>query len=125
MHFHMPKPIHGWRQFMGEVGIIVLGVLIALAAEQIVHDFNEKRKTEEAQERIKDELGTSLGLGVERIAVSPCVQNRLRTLATELDAGRQDWTQFIYRPVGKVNTALSEVYHSPSRVWIDDASSPW
>jgi hypothetical protein len=32
MHFHLPKPLHGWREFAGEVGIIVLGVLIALGA---------------------------------------------------------------------------------------------
>lgn len=36
MHFHMPKPLHGWREFAGEVGIIVIGVLIALGAEQVV-----------------------------------------------------------------------------------------
>ena len=29
MHLHLPKPLHGWRAFVGEVGIIVLGVLIA------------------------------------------------------------------------------------------------
>ena len=29
MHFHLPKPLHGWREFVGEVGIIVIGVLIA------------------------------------------------------------------------------------------------
>jgi len=23
MHFHLPKPLHGWREFAGEVGIIV------------------------------------------------------------------------------------------------------
>ena len=32
MHIHLPKPLHGWRAFVGEVGIIVLGVLIALGA---------------------------------------------------------------------------------------------
>ena len=32
MHISVPKPLHGWRQFTGEVGIIVIGVLIALAA---------------------------------------------------------------------------------------------
>ncbi len=26
MHFHLPKPLHGWREFVGEVGIIVVGV---------------------------------------------------------------------------------------------------
>jgi hypothetical protein len=36
MHFHLPKPLHGWREFTGEVGIIVIGVLIALGAQQVV-----------------------------------------------------------------------------------------
>ena len=38
MHFHLPKPLHGWREFVGEVGIIVIGVLIALGAQQVVED---------------------------------------------------------------------------------------
>jgi hypothetical protein len=36
MRFRLPKPLHGWRAFVGEVGIIVVGVLIALGAEQAV-----------------------------------------------------------------------------------------
>jgi hypothetical protein len=34
MHFHLPKPLHGWREFAGEVEIIVLGVLIASSASE-------------------------------------------------------------------------------------------
>jgi hypothetical protein len=30
MEIHKPKPVHGWRDFAKEVGIIVLGVLSAL-----------------------------------------------------------------------------------------------
>jgi len=26
MHVHLPKSLHGWRAFAGEVGIIVMGV---------------------------------------------------------------------------------------------------
>ena len=33
------KPLRGWREFSGEVGIIVLGVLIALGAQQVVQDI--------------------------------------------------------------------------------------
>ena len=40
MHFHLPKPLHGWRELIGEVGIIVVGVLIALSAEQLVEGWN-------------------------------------------------------------------------------------
>ncbi len=39
MHFHLPKPMHGWRAFAGEVGVIVLGVLIALAGQQVAQSF--------------------------------------------------------------------------------------
>jgi hypothetical protein len=37
MHFHLPGPLHGWREFAGEVGIIVLGVLIVLQQLNAIH----------------------------------------------------------------------------------------
>ena len=43
MHFHLPKPLHGWREFWGEVGIIVIGVLIALGAQQVVESARDRR----------------------------------------------------------------------------------
>jgi drug/metabolite transporter (DMT)-like permease len=42
MHFRLPKPLHGWREFAGEVGIIVIGVLIALGAEQFVGKIHQR-----------------------------------------------------------------------------------
>ena len=36
MDIHKPKPWHGWREFLKEYVIIVVGVLTALAAEQAV-----------------------------------------------------------------------------------------
>ena len=33
LHIHRPKPLHGWSEFAGEAGIIVIGVLIARGAE--------------------------------------------------------------------------------------------
>jgi hypothetical protein len=44
MHVHLPKPQHGWRAFAGEVGIIVIGVLIALGVEQIASAVREPRE---------------------------------------------------------------------------------
>jgi hypothetical protein len=34
MHIHLPKPLHGWREFVGEVGIIAIGMPIAPGAAQ-------------------------------------------------------------------------------------------
>jgi hypothetical protein len=49
MHVHLPKPMHGWRAFAGEVGIIVLGVLIALGAEQVVQTIHERGEARDAK----------------------------------------------------------------------------
>ena len=56
MHFHLPKPLHGWRQFAGEVGIIVLGVLIALAAESMVEDWQWRHKVAVVRQSLVGEL---------------------------------------------------------------------
>jgi hypothetical protein len=54
MHFHLPKPLHGWREFVGEVGIIVIGVPIALAAEQVVEaSYVETQERKSASAFIK------------------------------------------------------------------------
>jgi hypothetical protein len=36
MDIHKPKPIHNFREFLSEIGVIVCGVLIALILEQAV-----------------------------------------------------------------------------------------
>ena len=41
---HNRHPVRGWRDFLKEVGIIVLGVLIALGAEQAAVAIQEARK---------------------------------------------------------------------------------
>ncbi len=56
MHVHIPKPIHGWRQFFGEVGIIVLGVLIALGAEQVVEAVHWEHKVAAIRASLTGEL---------------------------------------------------------------------
>lgn len=44
MRFQLPKPRHGWREFAGEVGIIVLGLLIALGAQQLVESWQWRQE---------------------------------------------------------------------------------
>jgi hypothetical protein len=61
MHFHLPKPLHGWRQFVGEVGIIVLGILIALGAEQIVQTLRLRSEARDFREAVDHELALNFG----------------------------------------------------------------
>lgn len=72
MHFHLPKPLHGWREFVGEVGIIVVGVLIALGAEQLVEAAHWRDKVESAKKSIDFELNLQLDLSDEVIRFGAC-----------------------------------------------------
>ena len=56
MHIHLPQPAHGWRAFVGEVAIIVLGVAIALAGEQLVEEWRWHQKVAVVRTSIMGEL---------------------------------------------------------------------
>ncbi|MGD0193105.1 MAG: hypothetical protein ABSD74_20400 [Rhizomicrobium sp.] len=81
MHIHLPKPLHGWRAFVGEISVIVLGVLIALALEQLVETFHENRIADEARDAVKAEVRENLWWLKQREDREPCIRRRL----TELD----------------------------------------
>lgn len=85
MHVHLPKPLHGWREFIGEVGIIVVGVLIALGAEQVVENFHWRHEVEAGREAVRENLVGSVRQSFEREAMSRCLAQRLQYVATILD----------------------------------------
>jgi hypothetical protein len=87
MHFHLPKPLHGWRAFVGEVGIIVLGVLIALGAEQIVQRVHQRSEARDAESEIRGELEQNIAKLKSRWAVRACVDNRIAELQHLIGAG--------------------------------------
>jgi hypothetical protein len=85
MHVHLPKPLHGWRAFAGEVGIIVLGVLIALAAEQLVERAHRQQEGVQAERVIRNEIGLNLGRLQSRQGIYSCVRARLQEIQKLLD----------------------------------------
>ena len=62
MRVHLPKPLHGWREFAGEVGIIVLGVLIALGAGQVVKSLQFRHEQHDTLERLFRESQVNIAL---------------------------------------------------------------
>jgi hypothetical protein len=77
MHFHLPKPLHGWRAFVGEVGIIVIGVLIALGAEQVVEAMHWRSEVGELRAAMRVELSADRARTEENLAQNPCMLARL------------------------------------------------
>lgn len=77
MRVRFPKPLKGWRVFAGEVGTIVLGVLIALGAQELVQSLHWKREVRETRKALDAELARDLAAFEYRIAERPCVAARV------------------------------------------------
>lgn len=76
MHVHLPKPLHGWRALIGEVGIIVVGVLIALGAEQLVESVRDREQVRHSQESLRDNFQRFVTFAAELDAYASCVAAR-------------------------------------------------
>jgi len=85
MRLQMPKPLHGWREFAGEVGIIVLGVLIALAAQQLAEHVQQQFDAEDARRAVRGELEVNMSRLASRAAQKHCVENRIEEIQALLD----------------------------------------
>lgn len=85
MEFHKPKPVHNWRELMTEIGVVVIGVCIALGAEQTVEWFHWRQQVSEAKEVIATELSANVVAGNRRIRSASCTERRLDQLARILD----------------------------------------
>ena len=55
MHIHLPKPLHGWREFLGEVGIIFIGVMLAIGAEQTIEALHHRSQVHDAIDKLHAE----------------------------------------------------------------------
>jgi hypothetical protein len=82
MRFRLPKPLHGWSEFIHELIIVVLGVLIALGAGQVADAIHWKFEAQQSLSLIKLELAHDAGVFDERVMVQPCLDKRL----AEVDA---------------------------------------
>src|SRR6476661_7408615 len=89
MHVHLPKPLHGWRSFVGEVGIIVIGVLIALAFEQAVQAARDRRAAAEARANVREEIATDLAFLRSRAETDNCISRRLDQVAALIKASQR------------------------------------
>jgi plasmid stability protein len=58
MDIHMPEPVHSWRDVFIHLGIITLGLFIALSLEGVVEYFHHRHIVAEARANIRQELET-------------------------------------------------------------------
>jgi hypothetical protein len=91
VEFHQPKPVHSLREFLGEVAVVVLGIVIALTGEQTLQHLEWRHKIRLANADMRQEISGDDGpQALERIALAPCIDRGLGSIrhAVEQDAGR-------------------------------------
>ena len=84
----LPKPLHGWRIFLGEVGVIVLGVLLALGAQQVVQDVQMQGEVSEFRRTIDHEIALNLYVYDVRARQASCITKRLEEMVSWLEKAR-------------------------------------
>jgi hypothetical protein len=85
MRLDQLKPRHGWRVFAGEVGIIVLGVLIALGAQELVEDYNDRQRIAQLRGAIELELANVRARWEDMRAGDRCALQRLDAIERWLE----------------------------------------
>lgn len=110
-HIHAPKPLHGWRAFVGEIVVIVIGVLIALTAEEGVTAWTWRDKVADGEKELSAEQGDNFVYLAENVAVAPCVDAQLARLGDPLGKPGVRW-----KPVPLItDRGVSGVIRAPWR----------
>lgn len=80
VHVHAPKAGHGWRDFFREIGIVMIGILLAIGCEQIVEEIHWTQEVQKARKALHNDIAELAAVFRYRIAVDKCVRQRLEVL---------------------------------------------
>ena len=122
MPLRIPTPLHGWRVFVGEVGVIVLGVLIALGAQQVVDGIQWQEEVRRTEAALADEIAKSVVDAAERHMVDQCLRNRTSELIAKVSASGREWVgnpMSVAPTTTAVSVAAPAAYRTPTRDWSD------
>jgi hypothetical protein len=75
------SPSMGWKAFWSEILIVVLGVAIALAANEAVEDLSWRGKVRDGEARVRGDTERVFMWGAENYATQPCFEAQLDRLA--------------------------------------------
>lgn len=80
------RPPHGWNAVGWELGIVTLGVLVALGAQQVVDGIREHGEARDAEQAIRGELEANVARLQSRSQIKPCVDRRLEEIQAVIES---------------------------------------
>lgn len=99
MRFQLPSS-PSLRLIAGEVAIIVIGVLIALGAQEVVDNRRWDREVADFRQSVDAEVASNLATYQLRGKQSVCVARRLDELKSWLESGRTGGLRALTAPIG-------------------------
>lgn len=75
------SPSMGWRAFWSEIVIVVLGVVIALAANEAVQDWSWRTKVQDSETRLNGDITWAFLWVAEKYVSQPCIDAQLAALS--------------------------------------------
>jgi hypothetical protein len=101
MHIHKPKAVHGLKAFLSEIGVIVVGIAIALGGEQLIEWLHWQEVVARTREALNHELAFDFGVAQTRIDQAPCMARRLADLKTAFELHAAGQPLKLKRPFGQ------------------------
>ena len=92
-------PPHGWSAVAWELGIVTLGVLIALGAQQVVDDIHWRGEMRDFRTAVRAEISDDLATYPYRRDQDRCMTARLDELQRWLDGWRAGRPQRLTGPI--------------------------
>ena len=111
VHIHRPKPLKGLGDFLSEIAVIVVGILIALAGEQVVGNLEWAHRVHEAEGAMRAELAQNNRDAYYLLATHSCALAKLNEIQAALVASHDRGA-----PVAPITR-----YRRPLRPWLSDA----
>lgn len=100
MRIRIPKALLGWRKFFADLWTIVLGVLIALTAEQYLETRKWQEQVGDFRQALRVEMAENMGSYQFRRAQDRCVEFRIAELEAWLRSHRAGRPISFTGPIG-------------------------
>jgi hypothetical protein len=71
------SPAMGWKAFWSEIVIVVLGVVIALAANESVQNWSWQNKVRDGEVRLQSDMSYLFTVAAEQYVIAPCAEAQL------------------------------------------------
>ncbi|HWR95715.1 MAG TPA: hypothetical protein VN248_03195 [Arenimonas sp.] len=85
------SPAMGWKAFWSEIVIVVLGVVIALAANEAVQNWSWQNKVRDGEVRLQSDLSYVFTVAAEQVVIAPCAEAQLSALSQKLVKSGSVW----------------------------------